>query len=217
MSQPPEMDDALQQLRAFWQQRASQPVSDSARVVDFNPRTQRMRFQLFLMNHPVNHRSILDVGCGLGDFLAHLQELGVDCNYVGVDLADEMIARCRQRFPETPFEVRNILDDEPEPRFDYVVSFGIHNIKVPCGEKLLESLTRRQFDLCRVAAHISILTDRYGGFDPHIMAWHAEDVLAMALNITPYVALRHDYLPHDFSVTLYRQPLIDTGKDLKID
>ncbi len=42
-------------------------------------------------------------------------------------------------------------------------------------------------------------------------------VLALALEVTPWVVLRHDYLPNDLSVTLYREPLIDTRNDLMLD
>lgn len=71
--------------------------------------------------------------------------------------------------------------------------------------------------MCRVAAHVSLLTDRYTGFASHIQPWRVEEILTLALDITPFVALRHDYLPNDFSVTLYRQPLIDTRTDLLLE
>ena len=42
-------------------------------------------------------------------------------------------------------------------------------------------------------------------------------MLTLALSITPYVRLEHDVLPNDFSITLYREPLIDRADDLVID
>jgi len=88
---------------------------------------------------------------------------------------------------------------------------------MPGGRELLRRVTRRQFELCRRAAHVDLLTDRYPGFDPHIQSWRVEEVLTLALSITPYVALRHDYLPNAFSVTLYREPLIDSCPGLLLD
>jgi cyclopropane fatty-acyl-phospholipid synthase-like methyltransferase len=162
-------------------------------------------------------KSLLDLGCGVGDLYAHLQTRGIRCNYTGFDISSEMIRRCRERFPGARFESGNILEWHPGDQFDYTVAIGIHAIKVEGGRQLLERITRRQFELCRVAAHVSSLTDRYSGFAPHIQAWRAEDILTMALEITPYVILRHDYLPNDFSVTLYREPLIDTRTDLIVE
>jgi ubiquinone/menaquinone biosynthesis C-methylase UbiE len=204
------------ELLAYWNNRARSATTDCERV-EWNQRTQRMRFEAFVLNHDLNGKSVLDVGCGVGDLYAHLQARGLRCDYTGFDLSPEMIQRCRSRFPGVSFESGDFLEWSPDRQFDYTVAIGIHNIKVDNVREVVQRVTQRQFGLCQVAAHLSILTDRYSGFAPHIQAWHAEEVLSLALQITPYVVLRHDYLPNDFSVTLYREPLIDTRKDLILE
>ena len=206
----------LKDTQSYWDNRA-RTVSDDAGAVEQSSRTQRMRFEAFLMANDLSGRSLLDVGCGVGDLLQHLRRRQINCDYTGYDISPEMIRRCRERYPADKFEARNILEMAPQPAFDYTISIGIHNIRVAGGREILEQVTRRQFELCRVAAHISILTDRFQGFAPHIQPWKAEDMLSLALSITPYVALHHDYLPNDFSLTLYRQPLIDTRPGLLLD
>jgi SAM-dependent methyltransferase len=201
---------------SYWNDRAAHAQTDCERV-EWSRRGQLMRFEAFLKFHDVRGKSILDVGCGTGDFLEHLQRCGIESEYFGFDLSPAMISRCRERFPQGKFESGDFLKWQPGRRFDYVISIGIHNIRVPQGDVLLRETTRRQFELCSQAAHVSILTDRYQGLAPHIQAWRAEEVLTLSLEITPYVALRHDYLPNDFSVTLYREPLIDTRKDLLLE
>lgn len=203
----------LAEVEAYWNRRATQQDENYA-IVEQSQRTQKMRFEAFLLYHEVQGQSILDVGCGTGDLWQHLQARNFACDYMGVDISPEMVNHARSRFPQIRFETQNILTWQPNRRFDYTISIGIHNIKVEGGWELLRQITHRQFELCRRAAHLSILTDRYTGFAEHIQAWRAEDVLTMALEITPYVILRHDYLPNDFSVTLYREPLIDTRSDL---
>lgn len=176
-----------------------------------------MRFAAFAsleFGESLEGATILDVGCGVGDFWAYLKTLGVRCEYVGVDVSSAMVERARAKFPDATFEVRDLLAWEPERRFDYVIAIGIHNVRIAGAESLLERVTQRQFELCSRAAHVSLLTDRYEGFGPQALSWRAEEVLSMALRITPYVTLRHDYLPNDFSVTLYREPLIDRRKAL---
>ena len=210
------LNQTIEEVRNYWDERATQAISDCQKV-DASIRAQKMRFESFLINHNLSGKSVLDLGCGVGDFWDHLQAKEISCNYLGIDLSSEMVNRCQARFPESNFEVQNILEWQPGHKFDYVTAFAIHNTKVEKSQELLQSITRRQFELCHIAAHISILTDRYSGFAPHIQAWRAESVLSLALEITPYVVLRHDYLPNDFSVTLYKEPLIDTGQDLLLD
>jgi ubiquinone/menaquinone biosynthesis C-methylase UbiE len=214
MSEP--LAKTIQEVTQHWDRMAAQSLTDCARV-DASIRAQRMRFESFIVHHDLAGKSILDVGCGVGDLFGHLWKKGIKSDYCGTDLSAQMIERCRARFPEAAFEQRDILEWEPGRRFDYVVAFGIHNVKFDGVEDLLARVTRRQFELCEVAAHTSILTDRYSGLGPQAQAWRAEKVLSLALEITPYVVLRHDYLPNDFSLTLYRQPLIDTYSGLCLD
>jgi SAM-dependent methyltransferase len=203
----------LADTRAYWEKKATAAGDDCARI-EMSSRAQRMRFENFLVHHDFATASLLDVGCGAGGFFDHLGQRGFTGDYLGVDLTPEMVARCQARFPESHFECRNILEWPTERRWDFTLAFSIHNVRMTGGRELLESVTRRQFELCNRAAHVDLLTDRYEGFDAHIQPWRAEEILSLALSITPYVVLRHDYLPNAMSVTLYREPLIDTRLDL---
>jgi SAM-dependent methyltransferase len=201
-----------ERVREYWERRATESRSDSERI-DQSPRTQRMRYEAFLQLHDLRNASILDVGCGVGDLYTLLRRRGLKCDYTGFDLSVEMVRICRKRFPRIKFASGDFLAWKPRRRFDYVVSFGIHNnVCVGQGWELLCATTRRQFELAKHAAHVSLLTDRYAGFGPQAQPWSAERVLSACLGITPFVVLRHDYLPNDFCVTLYREPLIDRWK-----
>jgi len=64
--------------------------------------------------------NILDMGCGMGWFAAHLADFGPT---VGIDLSDDAIARARSNFPGVTFRAGNIYDMElPAGYFDVVVS-----------------------------------------------------------------------------------------------
>ncbi len=207
---------SLAHVQSYWDEKAKHSSSDSERV-EWSQRTQKMRFEAFVTNHDLSGRSILDVGCGVGDLLKHLQRRGINCDYSGFDISPEMVRICREKFPGVDFECGNFSNWNPRRQFDYTIAIGIHNIQLDGARKILERVTRKQFEMSKIAAHISLLTDRYSGYAPHIMAWRVEEVLSMALEITPYVVVRHDYLPNDFGITLYREPLIDTGKSLILD
>jgi SAM-dependent methyltransferase len=180
-------------------------------------RTQRLRFEAFLLENDVAGKTVLDIGCGLGDFYAHLRQRGIDVEYVGYDISAAMVQLCRARYPEQRFESGDILSYHPASRFDFTVAFGIHNIRVPGARAILELVTRQQFALSSIAAHVSLLTDRYSSFAPHLQAWPVEEILTMALGISPYVTVHHDHLESDCSVSLYRAPLTKRRPALVLD
>lgn len=211
-SVPEHLAATSERVREYWEQRAVHSRTDSERV-DQTPRSQGMRYKAFLELHDLRNASVLDVGCGVGDLYEHVRRWACQCDYTGFDLSSEMIRICRSRFPAAKFATGDFLAWEPRRRFDYVVSFGIHNVRIERAWELLCATTQRQFELADHAAHVSLLTDRYSDFGPIAQPWSAEQVLSACLKITPFVVLRHDYLPNDFCVTLYRQPLIDRWKD----
>lgn len=210
------MSDDLKPVRDYWDQRARQSATDCERI-ESGRRGQRLRFEAFLQHHDLRGCSVLDVGCGVGDFYGHLEARGVGARYHGIDLSPEMVERAKQRFPEGRFEAADVTALPPQPAYDFTVAFAIHNVKVDNGRAILERVMRQQFALARTAACVSVLTDRYQGFASHLQAWRAEEILTLALSISPNVALRHDYLPNDFSVILYRRPLIDSAPALTSD
>lgn len=69
-----------------------------------------MRFEVFVLNHDLQGKSVLDVGCGVADFWDHLHLRGLNCDYVGVDIASGMIKLCRERYPELRFESVDTLE-----------------------------------------------------------------------------------------------------------
>ncbi|MCB9519722.1 MAG: class I SAM-dependent methyltransferase [Myxococcales bacterium] len=205
---PATQTDATEALREHWDTRARASTSDLDRV-DTSARSQRWRFDMFARFNSVADASVLDVGCGVGDFYAYLRAEFPSATYDGVDISSAMIERARSLHPGANFSATDVLAARPERRWDFVVAFGVHNVQLPGAETLLWDLLTRQFELCDVAAHVSLLTDRFGGFGPTALPWDPAEVLRRAFALTPYVSLRHDYLPHDFSLTLYREPLAD--------
>lgn len=206
---------ALDALRSYWDRQSQ--LGDDRQRVDFNPRTQRTRFEAFVRQHQLDGRRVLDLGCGVAAFYEHLRQREIDCDYVGFDLSPEMVDLCRRRYPGVSFVSGDIVEWGDPQCVDFSVAFGIHNVRFDDGWDILERVTRRQFELTRVAAHVSLLTDRFADFGERAQPWPAEKVLSLALDITPYVRLEHDVLPNDFSITLYREPWIDRARNLAID
>ena len=150
-------------------------------------------------------RSVLDVGSGLGDLLGWLAERQVTVDYTGYDLTPAMVESARRRWPDVPFELRNLLDDPAaDSSFDYVVASGLFNLYQTDPLGFLAEMVTAMFDVCRVGVAFNVLSDRASIHEPGEFNARPGDILDLCLGLTPYVTLRHDYLPHDFTAYLFR-------------
>lgn len=90
--------------------------------------TQQLRhaqFRRLVENDP--KASILDLGCGYGDYLGVLRAQGHQGRYVGCDLAPNMIAAATALHGEGPDRAWHLSEDPPE-RCDYAIASGLMNV-----------------------------------------------------------------------------------------
>lgn len=75
---------------------------------------------------------ILDVGCAAGEFLGYMQTMDVNAEFVGIDVADPLVAKARAKVPQADFHVGSVLDEEfaltVGGGWDLIVMKGVHGI-----------------------------------------------------------------------------------------
>jgi Methyltransferase domain len=143
---------------------------------------------------------ILDFGCGFGDLFgyAHGRELPID--YTGLDINADLIGVARERYPSARFLCMDLFADSLDERFDIVLSSGVHNYRLSDNQAFVE----RSFELfdrlsiLGFAANFLSTRVNFRNEQNHYSA--PEDVLSLALRYTSRVALRHDYMPFEFTI-----------------
>ena len=177
------------------------------RALDWGSReSQELRFSALTGIGELGGTTILDVGCGMADLLDYLQRNRTNVDYTGYDLSPAMVNLARQRFPQIRLEVCDLMaEPEPSLRFDYVLSSGIFYLRQAMPMVYLEAMVRRMFALCRRGVAFNTLSTK--ALQRHGDEFYADpaEVLTICLEITPRAVLRHDYLPNDFTVYLYRE------------
>ncbi len=178
------------------------------RSLDWGSRhSQELRFAVLTEIAPLQGTSVLDVGCGLADFLGYLQWHAIGVQYTGWDLTPGMIAHARQRFPKADLHVANLLDvSKPVRQFDYVVASGIFHLRHHAPFSYLESMVHRMFALCHRGVAFNTLSSLAKQREPGEFYAEPATVMELCLQVTPFVVMRHDYLEHDFTMYLYRNP-----------
>lgn len=103
---------------------------DSPEAVGWTPKGQLLRYEMVLNFLEPNGKSLLDFGCGKGDFFRFLKEKGIHCHYTGIDINPALIELAKKNNPGINFLVQDIEREKLNMDFDYVISIGVFNLAV---------------------------------------------------------------------------------------
>jgi SAM-dependent methyltransferase len=155
----------------------------------------------------LHNKTILDIGCGLASYYEFLKSRGLKVNYIGYDIVEPFIAVNVERFPEAQFEVRDVSRDGVAHRADYAVMCQVFNNKYASvsNDEVVKNAIAQAFAAVSTAVSIDLRTNyvNYREADTHYFS--PEEMFAFAKTLTPFVKLRHDYLPFDFTLMLYKE------------
>lgn len=172
-------------------------------VVDWGDRdAQIKRFAVLVDNVPLAGRSLLDVGCGLGDLRAYLTQRRIDVDYTGVDIVDEMVRAARRRHPDARFVHADIFADNPFAPGSFHVAFvsGAFNLDLGNNRDFLPPAVGRLLEIASAFVVFNLLHRRTPSKHDHCVYWDPADVVGMLEALPCRVTLIEDYLPNDFTV-----------------
>lgn len=167
---------------------------------------RQLRFDILRQVGISSGDSVLDLGCGFGDFVLYCRNKGLEIDYTGIDINPVLIAEARKRFPGVKFEVIDLQKDKPG-MFDWVISTSSFNLSLE-GEdnyKFVEDVLRKSYSSARKGVAIDFITDyvEFRGNDKDVFYYSPEKVFSIAKKISKRVCLRHDYPLFDFCIYLY--------------
>jgi len=165
--------------------------------------SQRRKFAVLSEVLPLSGKSVLDVGCGFADYASYLQQHCTAVEYHGVDLSPAMVAAAQKLHPDLAIRRLNILEEDPGT-YDVVTANGIFYLLGTEAPALMRSLITRMFALAREAVAFNSLSS--WAADPQSGEYYADpaETMDFCRTMTPWVILRHDYHPRDFTVYMYR-------------
>ncbi|MGQ0662590.1 MAG: class I SAM-dependent methyltransferase [Pseudomonadota bacterium] len=175
------------------------------RACDYGrPGSQRTKFRVLAEVMPLIGKTVLDVGCGMADFAEFLAARHPGVDYHGIDISERMIAEARHLDPTRKVRQSNVRDGI-DGIYDVVFANGIFYLLGEDAPRLMRMIICIMFDAAREAVAFNSLSalapDREAGeFYPDPV-----EVFAVCRQITPWVVLRHDYHPRDFTIYMYRE------------
>lgn len=175
--------------------------------VDWNSaETQELRFEVLSNLIPKQeHFSILDFGCGFGSMLDYFNAKYDSFEYIGFDVAEEMIVAALNKFPEQ--ENAQWTTSLPVKKTDYVIASGIFNVKLQNTNEdwltyILETLKRID-EICVKGFSFNVLTKYSDAEYMKEYLYYADPSLLFDYckkNFSKNVALLHDYNLYEFSI-----------------
>jgi SAM-dependent methyltransferase len=179
---------------------------DSFKSLNWGSReSQIRRFEVLAEVGIKSGDSVLDVGCGLGDFYAWIQQNTPGVQYFGIDITPGMIARARQRHLNTQFEIGAVFDKLSQGvRYDYVIASGIFYYRQREPEEYMYRVIDAMFSLARKGVAFNCLSSWTDYKEP--LEFYADPIKTFSFcrNVTSFLGLRHDYHGADFTIYLRR-------------
>lgn len=191
---------------AYYQKRMSRFEGHAEQCGWVSRFTQELRFEAVTSGWDLTSASLLDVGCGYGDLLGYLAKHHSNLRYTGVDLIPNFIDVAKKEHPSGTF-IQGDFFDQQMSAYDYVLAIGTFNHATPNPYMHIKDALIHMFAHCKIAAGAAILSALSPPELRRSKAFFYYDpikVFQIALQITPFVEFKTQYLPNDFSVTLYK-------------
>jgi trans-aconitate methyltransferase len=196
------IEELGEKVRAYYEPRLA-ATDDCYEAVGYpSPEIARTRHAIICELGEFSSASVLEVGCGIGNVLTYMKEKGFDGEYTGIDLMPEMIAQARQRHPEARFIEGDLLQMKNGEAADYVIASGVYQ---HASKDLFHRSIAAMFQRCKVAAAFNMFSlwcpaesrNEYLFADPL-------ETMEFCRQFTSHLILRHEYMPHDFTIYMYR-------------
>lgn len=189
--------------RSRWQHHGVSPES-----LGWTKGKQDIRFDVLLSGLVYEEKSFLDVGCGFGDLNRVLQARAERYTYLGLDLMPEFVKEGQRLYgsADVKFALSDFLSTNFEQSFDYVLASGIFAFELSEMDNYayIEQMLTKMFAVSSEAVAVDFLSDKVNFRRDRTFYASPSRVLEIALKLTRNVRLRHDYMPFEFSVALFK-------------
>ena len=168
-------------------------------------RSMALRFRELVKNIPVEGKSILDAGCGMGDLLPFLYAKATNFNYLGVDKNEEFIKIAKQRYEGHQFKQGDPFNHKIG-LFDVVVSSGVMNGNVPGWLDKRKKMIASLYDQTGEVLAFNMAGGLKPPKDDSLIAYaNAREIADFCETLARRVVLKTDYLDKDFTIVMQKQ------------
>ena len=149
-------------------------------------------------------KTILDNGCGFGDFGEWIKANKSTISYKGIDINQNLIRQGQMKYGSNIFygDIHSIKKEE----FDLVCANGIFNYQLQHQDQLeyIEEMITTMLNTAKVGIAIDFLSSYVDYKNENCYHAKEEDILEICKRLGKRNVIRNDYLPYEFMVYLLK-------------
>jgi len=170
-------------------------------------RSMAIRFRELVKDIPVEGKTIMDAGCGLGDILPYLYAKSVNFRYLGIDKKPEFIEFAKKHYEGHDFKVGDPFNHRVG-LYDVVVSSGVMNGNVNNWMKKRQKMIANLFDQTGEVLAFNMAGGLRRIPDDSLIAYaDAREIFDYCKTLTKHVRLNTEYLDKDFTIVMSKKKL----------
>ena len=173
------------------------------------------QLELLQFNRPY---TLLDIGCGRGDFLDFLKKNPDGCTmsqYFGIDISETMIEQARKMPGHGAVAfLKGTVDDILKPdAFDFVVSIGAFILKyedLVSTEYEFWTTVEKMFSRCKLGMAVTVQSTYKSEIKPEEFAVDPVELFKFGRQISERVVLDYSFMPHSMTLLIPSRPGLRT-------
>lgn len=165
--------------------------------------SQRARFFSLKRVGDLKNHSVLDLGCGRGDFLEFLINCGqAPQSYIGVDFMKEFIDYAKKKFPFAQFYYGDFFQFQ-YVQYDYVICNGALNFLQDNNLLFLKKFFQFFVPCAKKGFGLTLLKNAEGYIrNPLIYLYRVQDVQKILQSLQFKYTVYQDYADNDFTIII---------------
>jgi len=196
----------IDRVRRLYDRRVEE-LGDQVKTVGWSSEeSQFMRFDILSRGLGFEGKSILDIGCGLGDFVRYAAGRGLTFRkYTGLDISEQLISTAKAKWnkrKDCSFEVGDI--DQLESGSDIVIISGALNLKLADNPSYIGTMLRKAWKKTNKVLAVNFLST-YVDYE-NSLNYHTDPSWAFAecRSISDKVILYDDYPLWEFTIQMHK-------------
>lgn len=163
---------------------------------------QQVRFKILCEIADLSGKSILDLGCGVGDLYGFLSQRFKNFEYLGVDPLPDMVLNARKKYSEAIFEQGDISSTPGS--FDYILASGAMSFNVSGGKRFYFDMLGLCFAKAKRGVAANFLNRDYYDSDEYFLVYNPQELVPVCEKLTEKFEIIVGYTPGDFTVYLHK-------------